>query len=177
MTSIVLVFAYVVHFLCSPSKLTFNQVFSDVRLFIFLSLILAFLTPVLQSLTVSSSDDTIILFVSIFSFFHLLLYDYTSVSKFGIKPKDSKYTLINKLQMKLSCQQLSMKLQPVMFLNKVHQPVSMQYSLPQFSWRAVWLVLAQCSSYCSKVCSSLVSDLISGASCAITARRFMKCLL
>lgn len=47
----------------------------------FLSLILAFLTPVLQSLTVTFSDDTIILFVFLFSFFHLLLYDYTSVSK------------------------------------------------------------------------------------------------
>jgi hypothetical protein len=90
MTSAVLVVSYVLHFLCNPQKLNFNQVITDVRLFIFLSLILAFLTPVLQSLTVSSSDDTIILFVLIFSFFHLLLHDYTYVS-LNNKPVKSKF--------------------------------------------------------------------------------------
>jgi hypothetical protein len=76
------VLAYAAHFFCSPQKLTIERAISDVRLFIFLSLILAFLTPVLQSLTVSSSDDTVILFVLIFSLFHLLLHDYTSVQNF-----------------------------------------------------------------------------------------------
>jgi hypothetical protein len=96
MTSAVLVVSYVLHFLCNPQKLNFNQVITDVRLFIFLSLILAFLTPVLQSLTVSSSDDTIILFVLIFSFFHLLLHDYTYVS-LNNKPVKSKFVLTNYL--------------------------------------------------------------------------------
>ena len=86
MTSGVLVVSYVLHFLCSPQKLNVNQVLTDIKMFIFLSLILAFLTPVLQSLTVSSSDDTIILFVIIFSFFHLLLHDYTDVSTNKRKP-------------------------------------------------------------------------------------------
>jgi len=87
LTSAVLVVFYVLHFVCSPHNLTINKILTDVKMFIFLSLILAFLTPVLQSLTVSSSDDTIILFVVIFSFFHLLLHDYTDVSTITAKRK------------------------------------------------------------------------------------------
>lgn len=82
---------YATHFLICPQKLSLLTVLSDVKLFIFLSLILAFLTPVLQSLTVSSSDDTIILFVFIFSFFHLLLHDYQAVNKLP-EQKDASVT-------------------------------------------------------------------------------------
>ena len=76
------------------SKYQLAFFFSDVKTAIFLTSTLLFLTPVLKSLTVSYSDDTIILIVVskknfydfnslmvVFIIFHLALYDYSMVKR------------------------------------------------------------------------------------------------
>ena len=49
---------------------------SDIKTFIFLTSSIAFLTPLLQNLTVSYSYDTILLYVSIFCIVHCCCYDF-----------------------------------------------------------------------------------------------------
>lgn len=48
----------------------------DIKTFMFLTSSIAFLTPLLQSLTVSYSNDTIILLASIFCIIHCFAYDF-----------------------------------------------------------------------------------------------------
>lgn len=49
---------------------------SDIKTFTFLASSIAFLTPLLQSLTVSYSNDTIVLLASIFCIIHCFQYDF-----------------------------------------------------------------------------------------------------
>ena len=67
---------YLIHFLLNRNKKSYGLFFSEVGNFIFLSCILAFLTPVLNSLTVSYTSDTVTMHVAFFSFCHLWTYDY-----------------------------------------------------------------------------------------------------
>ncbi len=49
---------------------------SDIKTFVFLTSSIAFLTPLLQNLTVSYCDDTIVLLASIFCIIHCFCYDF-----------------------------------------------------------------------------------------------------
>jgi hypothetical protein len=53
-----------------------THLFTDMGQIVFMSCILAFLTPLHQSLTVSFSDDTIVFLVCILIFIHCLYYEY-----------------------------------------------------------------------------------------------------
>jgi len=65
----------------NKSKYNFAYISHDVKSAVFLASTLLFLTPVLKSLTVAYSEDTIILLVTIFIIIHLFLYDYQMVKK------------------------------------------------------------------------------------------------
>lgn len=60
------------------NKLSFSEVIDDIGRFFFLFFILAFLTPVLQSLTVTYASDTVCMWVMFFGVSHLWAYDYSS---------------------------------------------------------------------------------------------------
>lgn len=60
-----------------------GEFFNNIKSILFLSMILSLITPVLASLTVAYSDDTIILDYIIFVFVHLLYYDFEII---GNKP-------------------------------------------------------------------------------------------
>lgn len=53
-----------------------NTLGSDIQTIMFLTTAIAFLTPLLQSLTVSYSNDTIVLLASIFCVVHCITYDF-----------------------------------------------------------------------------------------------------
>mmetsp|Transcript_23355 Transcript_23355/g.31276 ORF Transcript_23355/g.31276 Transcript_23355/m.31276 type:complete len:116 (+) Transcript_23355:295-642(+) len=73
---IVLLFAsYMIHWRLNKD-ITWSGFFDMVGSFFFLSLVLAFLTPVLQSLTITYSSDTVTTLVVIFSIVHLWSYDF-----------------------------------------------------------------------------------------------------
>lgn len=66
--------------LAKPKAPTLGQ---DIKTFMFLTSAIAFLTPLLQSLTVKFSDDTIVLLVSILCIVHISAYDFqiTAIQK------------------------------------------------------------------------------------------------
>ena len=72
-----LVICYSMYWALNKSKLTFKDFIDNLGHFVFLFFILAFLTPVLQSLTVNLSSETTGIFVVIFSICHLYAYDFT----------------------------------------------------------------------------------------------------
>ena len=72
---------YVCYLYTSPAKIDFDDCVEHVGSFLFISLMLAFLTPVLQSLAVSYATDTAIGFSVLLMLMHLLTYDYTYVSR------------------------------------------------------------------------------------------------
>jgi len=64
----------------------YHQIFgweflNNIKSILFLSMILSLITPVLGSLTVTYSDDTIILDFAITVFVHLLYYDYEQINQ------------------------------------------------------------------------------------------------
>ena len=74
-------FFYVCYLYTTAAKVDFNNCVEQVGSFLFISLMLAFLTPVLQSLAVSYATDTAIGFSVMLMLMHLLTYDYTYVSR------------------------------------------------------------------------------------------------
>ena len=74
-------FFYVAYLYTSPGKIDFNDCVEHVGSFLFISLMLAFLTPVLQSLAVSYATVSAIGFSVLLMLMHLLTYDYTYVSR------------------------------------------------------------------------------------------------
>ena len=70
-----IVFCYLMHAYFTSRSLKTNLI-TDMGQIVFMSCILAFLTPLHQSLTVSFSDDTIVFLVCILIFIHCLYYEY-----------------------------------------------------------------------------------------------------
>lgn len=73
-----LIAGYVTHLALNRHKMHCSDILEEFGGFLFLSFILAFLSPVLQSLTVSYSNDTVSTLVVIFSLVHLWAYDFTT---------------------------------------------------------------------------------------------------
>lgn len=71
---LIVFFGYLGHMLITKKEK--KRVPSDIRTFIFLTSAIAFLTPLLQDLTVNYSYDTILLYVSIFCIIHCCCYDF-----------------------------------------------------------------------------------------------------
>eukprot|EP00347_Sterkiella_histriomuscorum_P015214 403357879 len=63
------------------AKYTVSGMINDIKTAVFLASTLLFLTPVLKSLTVAYSTDTIIILVVFFILLHLFLYDYQMIKK------------------------------------------------------------------------------------------------
>merc|ERR1711953_1663369 len=82
-----LVAGYTIHWALNRHKMHCNEIAEEFGNFLFLSFILAFLTPVLQSLTVSYSNDTVTTLVVIFSFIHLWAYDFTTTRTLNVNPR------------------------------------------------------------------------------------------
>lgn len=58
-----------------------GEFINNMKSILFLSMILSLITPILGSLTVAYADDTIIFNYMIFVFFHLIYYDFETISK------------------------------------------------------------------------------------------------
>ncbi|CDW85217.1 phosphatidylinositol n-acetylglucosaminyltransferase [Stylonychia lemnae] len=79
--TIACIFFYSTFIWINKAKYSFYGMINDLKTGVFLAGTLLFLTPVLKSLTVAYSTDTIILLVVIFVILHLILYDYSMVKK------------------------------------------------------------------------------------------------
>ena len=73
---------FITHLAISKPNNWAYETVSNIGTFIFLSGLLGFLTPVLQSLTLTTADDTIAFLSSIFVLCHLWTYDYEAPSEF-----------------------------------------------------------------------------------------------
>lgn len=73
-TLLLVLVGYLGHMLMTHKKK--GNIPSDIKTFIFLTSSIAFLTPLLQNLTVSYAYDTILLYVSIFCIVHCCCYDF-----------------------------------------------------------------------------------------------------
>lgn len=84
-TIVNIVFCYLSHAYFTSKSLNADMLL-DLGQVVFMSCILAFLTPLLQSLTASFSDDTIVFLVCILIFIHCLYFEYQiqNVSKLSI---------------------------------------------------------------------------------------------
>lgn len=60
----------------NAGELKFPTIGQDIKTFMFLTSSIAFLTPMLQSLTVKFSNDTIVLLAVIFCIIHVCAYDF-----------------------------------------------------------------------------------------------------
>jgi len=80
LTVVMVVMHYIKHVSCNPDQFKSKmQCFSDLSVFSFLGGIIAFLSPVLRSLTVDVADDTLILWTVILFCVHLLSHDYQQI--------------------------------------------------------------------------------------------------
>lgn len=79
---------YATYLYISRKKIDFNDCLEHIISFLFISLMLAFLTPVLQSLVVSYATDTAVFLSVALMFCHLIAYDYTFVGKNTSTPTD-----------------------------------------------------------------------------------------
>jgi len=86
-TSVFVLFCYTLHWRLNKN-LKCSDLISDLGTFSFLAFMLAILTPVLQSLTVAYSSDTVTLMVVSFCICHLWSYDFES-SRSTIEPQNT----------------------------------------------------------------------------------------
>ena len=84
-TGSILIVCYSTHWMLNKDKLKCGIFMDEIGGFCFLAMILAFLTPVLQSLTATYSSDTVTLLVVSFSICHLWAYDYERVKSLDIR--------------------------------------------------------------------------------------------
>lgn len=84
-TGSVYLVCYSAHWMLNKDKAKCSKFMDEIGGFCFLSMVLAFLTPVLQSLTATYSSDTVTLLVVSFSICHLWAYDYERVKSLDIR--------------------------------------------------------------------------------------------
>ena len=87
-TLILVVLVYSAYVIFNRDKLDLNQCSDHIGSFIFLSLMLAFLTPVLQSFAINYATDSTIFITVLLICIHLISYDYQYVNKITSKDND-----------------------------------------------------------------------------------------
>ena len=84
-------FGYTTYYWLNRDRTPAREVMNDAGGFFFLTFILTFLTPMLHSLTITYSEDTVALLVVCLSLSHLWTYDYETPSNLPVTPRQTEH--------------------------------------------------------------------------------------